>query len=177
MSSASGVPIVLSSGTEDDILEPFSDEADVYEDVYDVDRILQESVRPVVTEHSNVPGLRLGQPCLHYLVKWAGYSTSQSSWIPVPLCSKSLVLLWKQHCLSTAVIARRAAAAEVAAAAEIAAAAVTKKAVADAAAAAVEDVEVEEHEEQLIHVLAAQLHEMKMSPRARFLPSLAFVLK
>jgi hypothetical protein len=115
--------VILSSGTDDDSLAPFSDDANVYEDVYDAESILEESVRPVAEEHSNVPGLRLGEPCVHYLVKWAGYPTSQSSWIPVPLCSKSLVLLWRQHCLSAAGVARKAAAAVAPAAAAVAPAA------------------------------------------------------
>jgi hypothetical protein len=149
MSSAPSAPIVLSSGTDDDSLSPFSDDADVYEDLYDVDNILEESVRPVAEEHSNVPGLRLGELCIHYLVKWAGYPTSQSSWIPVPLCSKSLVLLWKQQCH------RKATAAA---------------AVEAAAAAAVASVNADD---QLIHKLSAELHEMKMFPRHRCLRSLA----
>ena len=36
-------------------------------------------------------------PCTHYLVKWAGYPTSSSSWTPAFLCSKALVDLYRQH--------------------------------------------------------------------------------
>lgn len=161
MSSAHSAPLVVSSGTDDDSLSPFSDDADVYEDVYDVDNILEESVRPVVEEHSNVPGLRLGESCMHYLVKWAGYPTSQSSWIPVPLCSKSLVLLWKQQCI------RKATAAADQSLREATEAAAASRAAAAAALASVDA------DELLIHKLSAELYEMKMFPRHRCVRSIA----
>lgn len=159
MSSASSAVVVVSSGTDDDSLLPFSDDADVYEDIYEVDCILKESVRPVAEEHASVPGLRLGEPSLHYLVKWAGYPTSQSSWIPVPLCSKSLVLLWKQRVSRNAKAAADQSLPESTTASAVATAAAI--AVRAAAAAAIAD------EPALVQKLADELHEMKMSPRHR----------
>jgi hypothetical protein len=39
----------------------------------------------------------INNPCTHYLVKWAGYPTSNSSWTPAFLCSKALVDLYQQQ--------------------------------------------------------------------------------
>ena len=38
--------------------------------------------------------LKVGTICTHYLVKWAGYPTSNSTWTPATLCSKNLVDLY-----------------------------------------------------------------------------------
>jgi hypothetical protein len=41
--------------------------------------------------------VKVGTVCTHYLVKWAGYPTSNSTWTPATLCSKSLVDLYVQQ--------------------------------------------------------------------------------
>ena len=42
-------------------------------------------------------GMTAGSPCMHYLVKWAGYPTAHSSWTPNCMCSKNLVQLYIQQ--------------------------------------------------------------------------------
>lgn len=41
--------------------------------------------------------VKVGTLCPHYLVKWAGYPTSSSTWTPATLCSQSLVDLYVQQ--------------------------------------------------------------------------------
>lgn len=89
-------PITISSSAEEE-LNPYEDEDDA-DGVYDADSIIAESVRKVTVDHSNLSGnrLRVGSSCKHYLVKWAGYPASQSTWTPACMCSISLVLLYEQ---------------------------------------------------------------------------------
>jgi hypothetical protein len=92
--SSGDVPILISS--EED-LQPY-DDANADDDVYDADLIIDECVRNVSVEHSNLSGnrLRVGSSCKHYLVKWAGYDASQSTWTPACMCSNGLVELYLQ---------------------------------------------------------------------------------
>ena len=89
--------VVVSSSSDSVALQPYEADAG-FEDVYDADTILSESVRPVQAEHANMePGLKLGAMCTHYLVKWADYPSSLSSWIPAPMVSRSLVAFYLQQ--------------------------------------------------------------------------------
>jgi hypothetical protein len=81
-STASTIIEVSSSSPPEDALPYDAD----FDEVFDVDKIVAESVRAVAAEHAHITS-----PCTHYLVKWAGFPTTLSTWTPAPMCSKALV--------------------------------------------------------------------------------------
>jgi len=94
----SDAPILISSSSAEEDLQPYEDE-NAEDDAYDADSIIDECVRNVSVDHSNLSGnrLRVGSSCKHYLVKWAGYAASQSTWTPASMCSTALVQLYVQR--------------------------------------------------------------------------------
>ena len=90
--------IAISSSTspDSDDNKPYEDDRD-FDVVYDADKILSERSRPINADHSAMCDMKVGTVCTHYLVKWAGYPTSNSTWTPATLCSKSLVDLYVQQ--------------------------------------------------------------------------------
>ena len=91
---ASAVEVIAVSSSS---ASPDSDDKKLYEDdqnfdvVYDTDKILAERLRPLNAEHAAMCDMECQTMCTHYLVKWAGYPTSNSTWTPATLCSKNLV--------------------------------------------------------------------------------------
>ncbi len=91
---ASAVDVIAISSSSS---SPDSDDKKLYEDdqnfdvVYDTDKILTERLRPLNAEHAAMCDMEFQTMCTHYLVKWAGYPTSNSTWTPATLCSKNLV--------------------------------------------------------------------------------------
>lgn len=73
------------------------DEGTHFDVVYDADKILGERFSPISAEHAAMCLLEVDTMCTHYLVKWAGYPTSHSTWTPANLCSKNLVDLYLQQ--------------------------------------------------------------------------------
>jgi hypothetical protein len=67
-------PILISSSSAEEDSKPYNEDENGADDVYDADSIIDESIRPVSVDHSNLSGnrLRVGIPCKHYLVKWSG---------------------------------------------------------------------------------------------------------
>jgi hypothetical protein len=94
--------IAISSSTSPDADDnkPYEDDRD-FDVVYAADKILGERSRPINAEHSGMCDVKVGTVCTHYLVKWAGYPTSNSTWTPATLCSKSLVDVYVQQKSST----------------------------------------------------------------------------
>jgi hypothetical protein len=90
------IQISSSSPSPDSNPKPYENDSD-FQEVYDVDKILAESIRPVTAEHASMSQVPIRSPCTHYLVKWAGYPTSLSTWTPVSLCSKALIDLYLQE--------------------------------------------------------------------------------
>jgi hypothetical protein len=90
--------ILISSSSAEEDLQPYEDE-NAEDDAYDADSIIDECVRNVSVDHSNLSGnrLRVGSSCKHYLVKWAGYAASQSTWTPACMCSTGLVQSYVQR--------------------------------------------------------------------------------
>jgi hypothetical protein len=94
--AAATIVIEVSSSSDVEALGPYDNDAKV-EEAYDADSIIDECVRPVAPEHVSMCNVAITNPCTHYLVKWAGYPASNSSWTPAFLCSKSLVELYQQQ--------------------------------------------------------------------------------
>ncbi len=90
--------IAISSSTSSDSGDNKPYEGDRHFDVvYDADKILGERLRPINAEHAAMCSVEVDTMCTHYLVKWAGYPTSNSTWTPVSLCSRNLVDLYLQQ--------------------------------------------------------------------------------
>ncbi len=94
--AATDVIEVSSSSSDVEAMRPYGNAAN-FEEVYDADSIIDECVRHVAPEHVSMCDVAITNPCTHYLVKWAGYPMSNSSWTPAFLCSKSLVELYQQQ--------------------------------------------------------------------------------
>ena len=93
--------VAISSSTSSDSGDnkdnkPYEDDRH-FDVVYDADKILGERLRPINAEHAAMCRVEVDTMCTHYLVKWAGYPTSHSTWTPVSLCSRNLVDLYLQQ--------------------------------------------------------------------------------
>ena len=90
--------VAISSSTSSDSgdIKPYEDDRH-FDVVYDADKIIGKRLCPINAEHSAMCRVEVGTMCTHYLVKWAGYPTSHSTWTPVSLCSRQLVDLYLQQ--------------------------------------------------------------------------------
>lgn len=88
--------MVSSTSPDPEDNKPYEDDRD-FDVVYDADKILGKRSRPINAEHAAMCDVKVGTVCTHYLVKWAGYPTSNSTWTPATLCSKNLVQFYVQQ--------------------------------------------------------------------------------